>query len=139
MRFLAELFLIALLVWLGWDKSFHAWTNQWRGIQPPPAATVSSITTQSATATTAAAGPAAPRQPFVGYRRPQPANTPSGSWMWDPSHRGSLDRPAHDSKDASQDYKDAGSRNYWIDGNGVRHYNTTGAPPPPAATTAPSP
>jgi hypothetical protein len=125
-RLLCELFLAALLIWLGWEKSFHAWTNQWRGIPEPPPATASAQT-QGASAT----AQNAPRQPFVGYRPRVTASTPSGQWMWDPAHRGTLDRPAHDSKEASQDYKDAGGRNYWIDGAGLKHYNNSTPPPAP--------
>lgn len=124
-RLLAELFLVGLLVWLGWEKSFHTWTNQWRGVQPSP-----TPATAVAVAGTVAGQATVPRQPFLGYR--SPPSTAAGQWMWDPAHRGTLDRPAHDSRDASQDYRDAGARNYWIDGQGVKHYTNAPAPGPSA-------
>jgi hypothetical protein len=119
-RFLAELFLIALLLWLGWDKSFHTWTDQWRGIQPPPT---------PATAVTAATGtrPAAARPPFITYR--PPPTTPSGQWMWDPNHRSPLDANATKAGAASNPTAPP-TQNYWIDANGIKHYNNAPAPSP---------
>ncbi len=38
MRLFCELFLVAVLIWLGWTKSFHDRIDQMRGIEPAAAA-----------------------------------------------------------------------------------------------------
>jgi len=132
-RLFCELFLAAVLIWLGWTKSFHDRIDQIRGIQPAPALqqrareTTAAATTAGETMTTTAP---APRQPFLPASRSRTPSPPSGDWMWDPAHRSTLDRPAFNPKDASQNYQDAAHQNYWIDSRGVRHY--TNATPPPA-------
>ena len=127
MRLFCELFLVAVLIWLGWTKSFHDRIDQIRGVDPAPVArqTPAPQTTTAATTTTAPA----PRQPFVPrYAPARPSSTPSGDWMWDPAHRNSLDREAYKTGNAQP----TPSQNYWIDSRGVRHY-TSGAPPPGAS------
>ena len=127
MRLFCELFLVAVLIWLGWSQSFHDRFDRIRGVQP--AATATSKTEATTTTVAAAAtAPAPPRQPFL---RPRPAPTPSGDWMWDPAHRNPLDKPAYKAGNASQQ-TEAPAGNYWIDSRGVRHY-TSGAPPPGAS------
>ena len=37
-RLFCELFLVAVLIWLGWTKSFHDRIDQIRGVEPAPAA-----------------------------------------------------------------------------------------------------
>jgi hypothetical protein len=120
-RLLCELFLAALLIWLGWEKSFHSWTNQWRGIpEPSPGTTAAQSATAGATANIPVQPPA--RQPYVGFpARAAAATTPSGEWMWDPAHRGALDAPATKAG-AAVNPTAPPSEPYWIDGNGVRHY-----------------
>ena len=132
MRLFCELFLVAVLIWLGWTKSFHDRIDQIRGVEPTPApqqAQVRQTTTADAATTTTA-----PRQPFIPrYAPPRPASTPSGAWMWDPAHRGTLDRPSYKAGDTSaQQQAQQSSQNYWIDGRGVRH--STNATPPPAGS-----
>jgi hypothetical protein len=132
MRLFCELFLVAVLIWLGWTKSFHDRINQIRGIEPAAAAqqTQASQTTAATTATTTA-----PRQPFIPrYVPARPSSTPSGDWMWDPAHRNPLDKPAY--KTGSTSAQQTPSQGYWIDGRGVRHYGNS---PPPAPTPATSP
>jgi hypothetical protein len=129
-RLFCELFLAAVLIWLGWTKSFHDRINQIRGVDPAPVAqqTQARQTTAAAT-TTAATTTTAPRQPFVPrYAPARPSSTPSGDWMWDPSHRHPLDRPAYKTDSAQQQ----SNQNYWIDSRGVRHY--TNATPPAGAS-----
>jgi hypothetical protein len=131
-RLFCELFLAAVLIWLGWTKSFHDRIDQIRGIQPAAAAQQTQVRETSAAATTTTTT-SVPRQPFLpGNARVRPSSTPSGDWMWDPSHRSTLDRPAYNPKDASHNYQDAGHQSYWIDNRGVRHYNS--ATPPPGSS-----
>jgi hypothetical protein len=123
MRLFCELFLAAVLIWLGWTKSFHDRIDQIRGIEPPPPTQRAEVR-QSTTA---------PRQPFLpAYARTRPSATPTGDWMWDPAHRNTLDRPAYKTGNAQS----TPSQSYWIDSRGVRH-PSTGTPPP--ASTSPSP
>jgi len=123
MRLFCELFLVAVLIWLGWTKSYHDRIDQVRGVEPTPAP----ATAQAQTTTTTA-----PRQPFIPrYAPARPASTPSGAWMWDPAHRNTLDRPSYKTGDSSAEQAaQQSSQNYWIDGRGVRH--STNATPPPA-------
>jgi hypothetical protein len=127
-RLFCELFLAAVLIWLGWTKSFHDRIDQIRGVQPEPAAQQAQVQQTSTAATTTTA----PRQPFVPrYAPARPSSTPSGAWMWDPAHRGTLDRPSYKTGDSSaQQAAQQSSQNYWIDGRGVRH--SVNATPPPA-------
>jgi len=125
-RLFCELFLVAVLIWLGWTQSFHDRINQMRGVQPTATtqqAQVRQTTTADATTTTTA-----PRQPFIPRYAPARPSTPSGDWMWDPAHRNPLDKPAYKTDNAQQQP----NQNYWIDSRGVRHY-TSGAPPPGAS------
>jgi hypothetical protein len=121
MRLFCELFLAAVLIWLGWTKSFHDRIDQIRGVEPTPVAQTPMRQTTAATTTTA------PRQPFLPVSRPRPPSTPSGDWMWDPAHRNPLDKPAYKTGNAQS----TPSQGYWIDGRGVRHYGNT---PPPATS-----
>jgi hypothetical protein len=132
-RLICELFLAALLIWLGWEKSFHSWTNQWRGI--PDTAATSSAQVQPSPGSATANVPAQnlARRPYVDFpARAAAANTPSGDWMWDPGHHGALDAPATKAG-AAVNPTAPPTASYWIDGNGVRHYyNPQSAPPPPS-------
>ena len=134
MRLFCELFLVAVLIWLGWTQSFHDRIDVMRGVQPTTTtqqAQVRQTTTADATTTTAPA----PRQPFIPrYAPARPASTPSGAWMWDPAHRGTLDRPSYKAGDTSaQQAAQQSSQNYWIDGQGVRH-SVNATPPPPTGS-----
>jgi hypothetical protein len=131
MRLFCELFLAAVLVWLGWSLSFHDRINQMRGVETPPAAAAHEKQVRQALADgSVTTTPAAPRQPFVPASRPPPASAASGSWMWDPAHRNPLDRPSYKTGDASvQQQAQQSGQNYWIDGRGVRH-SVSGTPSP---------
>ena len=121
MRLFCELFLVAVLVWLGWTKSFHDRIDQIRGVEPTPAPQQAQVRQTTTTAATTTA--AAPRQPFIPRYAPgRPPSTPSGDWMWDPAHRNTLDRPSYKTGDTSaQQAAQQSSQNYWIDSRGVRH------------------
>src|SRR6267142_7122800 len=112
MRLFCELFLVAVLIWLGWTKSFHDRIDQMRGVQPTTTtqqAQVRQTTTADATTTTTA-----PRQPFIPRYAPARPSTPSGAWMWDPAHRSTLDRPSYKTGDTSaQQQAQQSGQNYW--------------------------
>ena len=132
MRLFCELFLVAVLVWLGWSQSFQDRVNHIRGIEPPPAAAAHQAQVRQALADGGVATPPpAPRQPFVPrYAPAAPAATRSGDWMWDPAHRSTLDRPGYKTGDnsAQQAAQQAG-QNFWIDSRGIRHSaNSTPSP-----------
>ena len=102
MRFLCEIFILAGLIYLGWDTPFAEWTGY---KHEDPALKLSAA---HATPAAAAAGPAVAPAPAVAavpvtsptpvvVASPQPTPPRAGSWMFDPSHRGSLDRPLHGS------------------------------------------
>jgi hypothetical protein len=131
MRLFCELFLVAVLIWLGWTKSFHDRIDQIRGVEPTPAPVAQQAQVlQTTTAATTTTAPAL-RQPFLPASRTRPSSTPSGDWMWDPAHRNTLDRPSYKTGDTSaQQAAQQSGQNYWIDSRGVRH--STNATPPPA-------
>ena len=116
MRLFCELFLVAVLIWLGWTKSFHDRIDQIRGVEPTPAPQQAQVrqTTTAATTTTSA-----PRQPFLPASRARTPSPPSGDWMWDPAHRNPLDKPAY--KTGGGTAQQTPAQNYWIDSRGVRH------------------
>src|SRR5919201_347058 len=116
MRLLSEILLISALIYFAWDKPVREWLPWTRTTQPPGVTAASAV--NAPPVTSAAATPRPVLRPLV-----RATATPSGDWMWDPSHRGPLDRRAYDSKQESQ------AQRSWIDGRGVRHTDT--APPPP--------
>ncbi len=68
-RLFCELFLVAVLIWLGWTKSFHDRIDQIRGVEPTPApqqAQVRQTTTADATTTTTTAPAPAVYSPLRG-------------------------------------------------------------------------
>jgi|SRR6476646_6559447 len=123
MRLFCELFLLAVLIWLGWSQSFHDRLDQIRGVQPAATVTAKTQASPTSVAAVTTAPMPVPRQPFL---RPRPAPTPSGDWMWDPAHRNPLDKPA---QKTGQGTEQTPPQNYWIDGRGVRHsVNSTPSP-----------
>lgn len=108
MRTLLELLLISALVIVAWEKPYHEWLGE--------------------------AVPIFAKQPAhsdVGkVRRALPASQPSpaltnGAWMHDPNRKTALDRPAYNNSQSFTShvvYKDESGKNYWIDGEGKRHY-----------------
>lgn len=114
MRLFCELFLVAVLVWLGWSQSFSDRVDRLRGIEPAPPVQARQTTAASAAST-------APQQPFIPrYAPARPAPTPSGDWMWDPGHRNPLDPGALTGNEKAQNQA---NQRYWIDARGVRHYS----------------
>jgi hypothetical protein len=119
MRTLVEIFVIGALIYFGWEKPFKESVDQVRSkLTGKPTA----VAPQEVAPTPAAPTPTpAPRivPGTQGLSRP----TPSGAWMWDPNHRSALDRPAYDQTQPQTRYHDASGRSYWIDAQGVRHYD----------------
>src|SRR5438105_15142332 len=99
MRLFCELFLVAVLVWIGWTKSFHDRIDQMRGVQPPPLATAHQTQVRQAIAATdnsVCTITPAPRQPFLpASARTPPASTTSGDRMWHPAPGTTLETPAY--------------------------------------------
>jgi|ERR1043166_7393095 hypothetical protein len=103
MRTLLEIFVVAVLIYVGWQIPF-------RDRLP---ASISGVAKSTPVPIT------------VSQTQPRPiarstSTPPNGEWMWDPNHRSALDRPAYDSKEPR--YEDSLGRKYWIDGRGVKHY-----------------
>jgi hypothetical protein len=89
MRLLVEIFIIAGLIYFGWDKTFRERVAD-LGVTLPGNQTAA--TAQGATAAPPTQSPGAQvtaRMPLV------PTRSPPGAWMWDPKHRSVLDRPAY--------------------------------------------
>jgi hypothetical protein len=85
MRTLAEIFVIAALIYFGWEKPFKESVDRVRSklTGKPTDVAAQEVVPPRPTPTTA------PR--LVPGIRGRP--TPSGAWMWDATHRGVLDRP----------------------------------------------
>ena len=130
MRLFCELFLVAVLIWLGWSQSFHDRIDRHPRHRTGAGTSTKSARNHSCRHDGGAddddgdGDGRAPRQPFL-PARPRPPSTPSGDWMWDPAHRNPLDKPAYKTGSAQQ----TPSQGYWIDSRGVRHYGNS---PPPA-------
>jgi len=114
MRLLGEIFVIGALIYFGWEKPFKESVDQVRSKltgKPTEVAPIPAAPTPT---------PAPRIVPGIqGLSTP----TPSGAWMWDPNHRSVLDRPAYDQTQPQTRYQDASGRSYWIDAQGVRHYD----------------
>src|SRR5260370_31005063 len=86
MRALAEIFIIAALIYFGWDKPFKIWVDDARRMLPGKQTT--EVAPQNVVPPRPTPTPAPQIVPGI-VRQP----TPSGEWMWDATHRGVLDRP----------------------------------------------
>ncbi|SRR6266849_1361756 len=119
MRLLVEIFIVGALIYFGWEKPFKVWVDEGRERLPIKRAVV--------TPETIVPAPAAPTPTPAPRIVPgiQGLSTPSprGAWMWDPNHRSVLDRPAYDQTQPQTRYQDASGRSYWVDAQGVRHYD----------------
>jgi len=82
MRLLIEILVVGALIYFGWERPFKQWADQARAALTSKQAAPGS---QEATSTPTS----------IPLLRPIiRATPPSGVWMWDPKHRGTLDRPA---------------------------------------------
>ncbi len=116
MRLLVEILVVGALIYLGWEQPFKERANQVRAAVTSKQAAVAQPESTAA--------PAAPTPTPIPQPRPMiRATPPPGAWRTDPNHRSVLDRPAYDQTQPSQRYQDASGRTYWIDAQGVRHYD----------------
>ena len=85
MRTLAQIFIIAALIYFGWNKPFKDWVDDARRMLPgkPTEVAPQDVVPPRPTPT-----PAPRIVPGI-IRQP----TPSGAWMWNATHRGVLDSP----------------------------------------------
>jgi hypothetical protein len=122
-RFLVEVLIIGGLIYLGWEQPFKGRFEQVQaGVRAATASKLKPATSQETVAPVAPTpSPAAIPQPRAIIAAPTP--TPRGAWMWDEKHHSVLDRPAYDQTQPQQRYHDQYGRSYWIDANGVRHYD----------------
>ena len=83
MRLLVEILVVGALIYLGWEKPFKDWTDDAR----------SRLTGKRAEVAPPRPAPTPPPRVVPGI---QGLSTPTarGAWMWDPNHRGTLDRPS---------------------------------------------
>jgi hypothetical protein len=137
MRLLVALVVVGGLIYFGWEKPFKQWAAELRAKEPmKQSASVAQESpptrggwmwnpdhrgaldrpADSAIATAPSGAAATPSRP--------------GAWMRDPNHRSTLERPAYDQKGPlgavstpPPRYRDASGRTYWIDAQGVPHYD----------------
>jgi hypothetical protein len=145
MRLMVEMLIIGGLIYLGWDKPFIQWATELRAKVPTKQTAAAAQETEAAPATPVpgrwlwnpdpgvldrpahSAVGSAPSQ----VTPPTPASaigSQPGAWRSDPNHRSVLDRPAYDQTGPAPQatpprHQDASGRSYWIDANGVRHYD----------------
>ena len=88
MRLLAEIFVVAVVIYFGWETPFKDWADDARSrlTGKPTAAPQEVVPTPAAPTPT-------PRPRIVPGIQGLTTPTPHGSWMWDATHRGVLDRP----------------------------------------------
>ena len=120
MRLLFEILIVGALIYLAWDMPLKQRADQ---VQAAMRAAVKSKPPAAAPEETVAP-PVPPTSTPIPLLRPiQRATVPPGAWMWDPKRQSVLDRPAYGQTQLSQKYQDASGRSYWIDAQGVRHYD----------------
>jgi hypothetical protein len=119
MRILAEIFVLGALIYLGWEQPFKVWVDDTRRMLGGKQTTeVAPQQEQQVVPMTPTPRPAPRIVPGI-IRQPTP---PPSAWRLDPNHRSVLDRPAYDQTQSVR-YRDASGRSYWIDAQGVRHYD----------------
>ena len=118
MRLLVEILIVAGLIYLGWEQPLKARLEQLEAGARAATAAIGSKLRPAVPQETAA--PIAPTPSPTAIPQPRvilatPAPTPRDTWMWDQKYHSLLDRPVHG--------VDQFGRTYWIDANGVRHYD----------------
>jgi len=87
MRLLVEIFIIAGLIYLGWEQPFKEQVDQVRA----------KVTGKQTQATPQKLTPAPRPAPKIVPGMVHDPSVPRGAWRLDPTHRSTLDAPAHDS------------------------------------------
>lgn len=99
MRSVIEIAILGAVVALAWEKSISQRVGE---VIPAFASKQAQVAAKGAT--------------------PVAATSTSGAWMWDPTRRSVLDRPAYDAKERQSWTVDNYGRRYWVDTDGKRHY-----------------
>jgi hypothetical protein len=94
MRFLIEIFVVAGLLYLGWEKPFREWAGQ---TPPPPPITAAPSPTLQVSPAGWMTDPNRHTSLDTDVQNAHPSATKAGSWLFDPSHRSALDPPKHPS------------------------------------------
>ena len=124
MRLLVEILIIGSLIYLAWDIPLRQRADQVQAaVQAAVRATVTSKQPATAPEQTVATPVPQTRTPIPQPKPMITAPPPRGAWMWDTKRQSVLDRPAYGQTQISQKYQDASGRTYWIDAQGVRHYD----------------
>ena len=129
MRLLVEILIIGGLIYLGWEQPLKQRADEVKeairaaghALEHPQSSETQRTVPPATAAPAATPIPTPIPQARVTITAPTP--TPRGAWMWDEKHRSVLDRPAYDQSQPVQKYHDQYGRSYWIDANGVRHYD----------------
>jgi hypothetical protein len=127
MRLLVELLIIGGLISLAWEQPLKARLEQLEATVRAAAAAIGSKLKSTAVPQETPV-PVAPAVTATPVPQPKvifvtPTATPRGAWMWDEKHHSVLDRPAYDQTQPVQRYHDQYGHGYWLDANGVRHYD----------------
>jgi hypothetical protein len=129
MRLLVELLIIGGLISLAWEQPLKARLEQLEAtVRAAAAAIGSKLKSTAVPQETPAAMPAGPIATATPVPQPKvifvtPTAPPRGAWMWDEKRHSPLDRPAYDQTQPVQRYHDQYGRSYWLDANGMRHYD----------------
>jgi hypothetical protein len=123
MRLLAEILIVGGLISLGWEQPFKERLEQVETAVRAAASKIkpTAIPQEAPVPAASTAMPTPVPQPKVIFVTP--TAPPRGAWMWDEKRHSPLDRPAYDQTQPVQRYHDQYGRSYWLDANGVRHYD----------------
>jgi len=122
-RLLVEILVFGTLIYLAWDTPLKQRVDQ---VQAAARAAVHAAESPAPTPGGTVPTPAASTPIPTPIPLPRPMITappPRGAWMWDAKRQSALDRPAYGQTQPVQRYQDPYGRSYWIDANGVRHYD----------------
>lgn len=123
MRLMLEITVLALLLYLGWEKPFRRWVHSAPEESAP--AVVSPARPQSSPR------PVLSQSPSRSALRVKATPTPArGNWMWNEKEQiSSLERGPNNPRSTQSNgpspksyHLDENGRRYWLDQNGARHY-----------------
>ena len=122
MRLLVEILVLGALIYLAWDVPLKQRVDQVQAAVRAAAAPKQ----PAASSEERTPAPVAPTPTPAPIPVPRPMITAPplrGAWMWDAKRQTALDRPAYGQTQPVQRYQDPYGRSYWIDAQGVRHYD----------------